>query len=1023
MKSKFTWIFTLLLAFFIQFAFAQEKTISGVVTDAAGLPLPGVNVLIQGTKTGVQTDMEGKYSIAAAPGQKLVFSFIGYEDQVFAVGTSNTISVQMSDDPRVLDAVVVEAYRTTSQKKSNIASTTVTSKTIEGRPNASFVQTLQGQIPGLNITTGSGQPGANNTTVILRGVGSINGNIEPLYVIDGVPQNSDNFRSINPNDIESVSVLKDAGATSIYGNRGANGVIIVKTKRGSYDSKLQIKYTGTTGFSKMQTNDYNTMSSQQLLTLERTYGSGAGANGIANMANNWTAAGVPMTDAQIAAAPNYDWKDYFYRTGVSQNHVLSLTNGSKNLSSFTSIGYFDQQGILINTDLKRFNFRSNLNGKSDNDRFNYSTSLTVNYSVSNSASSLGTGGINQNMVIGAVQAVPYITPDDYPGGAALFNDVPLFLTYTPLYLVDKAKTFTQQSDETKMIGQAQASYKLTDDLIVGATFGADYTNIIGLTVENPNSFNALYFSLIDDGQEYNGFQSESYSRSVAFNTNTNLTYNKTFGKHTIEASVFTEYFKAHAKTFGYTQNGLDPIFYSPGTGNGFIPYQSGNNFYVPTDSSSKATAGLFSYFGSVDYDYDGKYGGSVTVRRDASFRFADSNKWGTFWSVAGRWNIDKEAFMEGSGFQMLKLRGSYGTAGNQDITGGGTFGGPALSRFQYGINSGYDNNPGYTITQLANKNLKWETIEQANIGVDFQTVKGRLRGTVDVYQKTTKDLYQNIPLSAINATTGLNSNYGSLRNTGIEALVNYQVIDGKDFKLGVTFNGSYNKNEIKELPNDNGLVWNGGLTANKEGDILNQYYLVEYAGVNPANGNLLFYDKNGDLTETPNDTDRKFTGKSYIPKYQGGFGFDADYKGFFLTASFTYVIDAYRFDYDLANLQDPDDMGNFNKSTDLLRYWTPDNRVTDIPSLFANNTSYSSFSDRNIKDASYLRLRYANLGYNFSKELLEKTPFTHVRTYVQAENLLTWSKWRGFDAESNRPADQSQYPTPKTISFGLELEF
>jgi TonB-linked SusC/RagA family outer membrane protein len=1006
MKSKFTWIFTLLLAFFIQFSFAQEKTISGVVTGSDGLAIPGVNVMIEGTSQGVQTDFDGKYSISASVGQKLVFTYVSMKTQLFTVGAASTISVQMEDDAKVLNNVVVEAFRTTSRPKSNIASATVTAATIEGRANASFVQILQGQIPGLNISSGSGQPGANNTTVILRGPGSINGNIEPLYVIDGVPQNSDNFRSINANDIESVSVLKDAGATSIYGNRGANGVIIVRTKRGGYDSKLNIKYTNVTGFTTLQGNNYNLMNSSQLLHLQRTYGAGTGAG---------------LTDEEIAAKPNYNWMDYFFRTGVTQNHTVSLQSGSKNLSSFTSIAYTDQEGILQNTGLRRFNFRNNINGRSDDDKFNYSTAVTANYSVSKSATSLGTGGVNQNYVIGALQAAPYITPGDYIDGADLVNKASL--ENTPLFLIDKLRTFTNVADEIKMIGNGQASYKITPELIIGTSFGIDYTSVIGLTSQGPKGFTPLYFIAV--GQDYVGDQSESFSRSVAFNTNSNITYTKTFAeKHTIEASLFTEYFKAHAKSFGYTQNGIDPKFYTPGTSVGWIAYQPGNNFYVPSAFAAKSEAGLFSYFGSVDYDFDSKYGASVTVRRDASFRFADSNKWGTFWSIAGRWNIDKEAFMAGSAFKMLKLRGSYGTAGNQDITGGGVFGGPSMTRFQYGINSGYATSPAYTITGLAQPTLKWETIKQGNVGVDFEVFEGsRLRGTVDVYQKTTVDLFQPTPISAVNATTSISSNFGSLRNRGAELAVQYDIVKNNDFILTANFNGSYNRNEILELPSDNGLVWDGGLLANKEGDILNQYYLVKYAGVNPANGNLLFYDKDGELTEDPKDADRKFTDKSLWPKFQGGFGLDASYKGFFASASFTFVADIYRFDYDLANFQDPDDSANFNKSTDLLRHWTPDNRVTDIPSLFADNTSLASISDRNLRDASYLRMRYTSIGYKFQPELLQKTPFTGVKAYVQAENLVTWTKWRGMDAESNRAADQSQYPTPRIISIGLELQF
>lgn len=1007
MKSKFTWIFTLLLAFFIQLSFAQKRTVTGVVSDEQGMPLPGATIMVAGVKPGVQTDFDGKYSIEAATGEKLEFSYVGFASQTIVVGSQSTINVQMS--VTVIGEVVVDSYRTYSRPKSANAVAVVTSKTIEGRPNASFVQTLQGQVPGLNISSGSGQPGSNNTTVVLRGQGSINGNVEPLYVIDGVPQNSDNFRSINPADIESVSVLKDAGATAIYGNRGANGVIVVKTKRATYDSKLSIKYAGQTGFSTMQDNKYNMMNAPQLLGLQKVYDNGG--------------RGVNMSDAEIAAHPSYDWRDYFYRTGVTQNHVLNLSSGSKNLSAFTSIGFLDQEGILKGSDLKRFNFRSNINGKSADDRFNYSSTLTLNYSVSNLVSNLGTGAVNQNYVIGAVSAVPYLFPQDYPGVASMIADgAPL--EYAPWILQDKLAHFVNKSDEVKGIGQLQGSYKITPDLTAGASFGIDYTQTIGLSIMPPQTFNAIYF--LQNGQEYGGDQSESFSRSIALTTNTNLTYNKTFAeKHTIEVAAFTEYLKGHGKSFGYTQNGLDPIFYADGTSNGWIAYQTANSFYVPEASSAKSTAGLFSYFGTFDYDYDSKYGLSATVRRDASYRFGGDNRWGTFWSVAGRWNIDKEAFMEGSVFNSLKARASYGTAGNQDIQATGVFGAADLTRFQYGISSGYNNNPGYAIRQLPYRDLQWEVVAQADFGIDFEVFDSRLRGVFDIYEKKTTKLYQSAPLSAINATSSIDRNFGSLRNRGVELKVDYDIVRNNDFTLTVNFNGSYNKNEILELPSENGINWNG--TSNiglKEGSMLNEYYLIPYAGVNPANGNLLFYDRNGNLTENPSPgLDRRWTGKSLVPKYQGGFGLDAQYKGFFASAMFTYVYDVWRFDFDWQNLMDPADSDAFNKSRELLNYWTPDNRVTTVPALYAANSSLNNGSDRFLRDASYLRLRYASVGYNFNKTLLEGTPFTAIRAYGQAENILTWTKWKGFDAESNRAGDQSQYPTPRIFTLGLEVQF
>lgn len=1002
-----------------QFSFAQTKVVTGVVTSKDyGDPLPGATILVEGTDRGVDTDENGKYSISAVQGEKLIVHFLGFKTAKATVGSSNVLNFSLvADDYQDLEGVVIDTYRTTSKPKSNIAASTVNSKTIEGRPNASFVQTLQAQVPGLNISSGSGQPGANNTTVILRGLGSINGNVEPLYVIDGVPMGSDNFRSINPNDIENITVLKDAGATSIYGNRGANGVLVVTTKSGSFDQNLTIKYVGNTGVSTLQNNKYGLMNGKELRAFERyAFQQTKGAKG-----RNWS-------DDQINNAPNTDWLSHFFKPALSQSHTLSLASGSKNLSSFTSIGYNNTDGILNNTGLQRFNFRSNLNGKSNDNRLNYSTSFTGNYSKSKLASSLGTGSVNQNFVVGALQGLPYLSSSEYPGtGAGLLDEYIKTngdLSLTPLMLMDKAKYFKYQQDEFKLIAQGALSYKLTDNFTAGTSLGVDYYTINQSAYDDPNSFNSTLFGSYSTDQEYNGYQSEVYNYTFSFTSTSYLKWAESFGKHSVNAGVYLEYLKAHFKGTSLTQEGLNSYFATPGGGTGWVPYSTDNEFYVPAISQSRAKSGLFSYFASADYDYDTKYGVSATVRRDASFRFADSNRWGTFYSVSARWNISNEKFMENAtAVSELKLRGSYGTAGNQDIAGTGLFGGANLYQTLYGTSAGYNNEPALVLTQLPNPDLKWETITQANIGVDFGFWNNRLRGTVDVYEKRTNDLYQTMPISAINATTGLSANVGSLRNRGIELLIAGDVVKNDNLKVTLSANGSYNKNELLDLPSEDGRIWNGGLTVMREGDMLGQYYMLSYAGVNPENGNLLFLDKDGNKTEKPTDQDRRYTNKSSIPLYQGGFGFDVDYKGFFLTAQFSYALKLYRLDWDYNSLMDSNDILVFNKSKDLYNSWTENNRNTNVPGLQANNVFYDSYSDRFLTDASYVRLRFVTLGYSFPAKNLQPLKLSGLRVYAQAENLFTWTKWKGFDAESNRASDFSSYPTPKTISFGIEVQF
>ncbi|MGB5189266.1 SusC/RagA family TonB-linked outer membrane protein, partial [Robiginitalea sp.] len=429
MRSKLTWILTpLLVILSLSFSFAQERAVSGTVVDQDNVPLPGVSVVVVGTTRGTQTDFDGNYTIQVNSNQTLRFSYIGQTTVDRNVGTATVVNVQMMEDAEALEEVVVQGYRTSSREKSSIASQTITAATIENRPNANVIQTLSGQVAGLDISTNSGQPGAA-PTVRLRGVNSINGNTSPLFIIDGTPVDEDNFRSINPQDIASIDVLKDAGATAVYGNRGANGVVVIKTKRGSFNQPLQINYTGILSFSSLQDNDYNLMNSQEQLTLENQRNAGRGAT---------------LTPQEIAAAPTFDWADYFFRTALTQNHNITFQSGGENFTQFTSLGYFNQEGILQDSDLKRFSIRNNVSGRSENERFSYGTQLSINYSDSNEPNNIGAGAINRNYVLGAYQSVPYITPDDYTNGADLLS--PLLFSNTPLFLIDRLRTFTRKEE-------------------------------------------------------------------------------------------------------------------------------------------------------------------------------------------------------------------------------------------------------------------------------------------------------------------------------------------------------------------------------------------------------------------------------------------------------------------------------------------------------------------------------------------------------------------------------------------------
>tara|TARA_B100001175_G_scaffold117605_1_gene99851 strand:+ start:15916 stop:18942 length:3027 start_codon:yes stop_codon:yes gene_type:complete len=1008
MKTKFSVILTLILALVVQISFAQEKSISGTVSDNNGLPLPGATVIIQGTSSGVTTDFDGKYSISASQGDVLVFSYVGYANQPQVVGASSTINVSMVPD-NALDEIVVEAYRTTSKETSSIASTTVTAETIESRPNASFAQTLQGQVAGLNIVTNTGQPGGNSL-INLRGVSSISGNTEPLFIIDGVPVDEDNFRSLNPNDIASLSVLKDAGATSIYGNRGANGVIIIKTKRGSYDQDLKVTYSGITSFSNLQDHDYDLMNSREQLQLEKDYGAGFGA----------TLSDVELEERALQA--NTDWLDVFFKTGITQSHTLSFSSGGKNLNSFTSLGFNDTEGILSEAStLKRFNFRNNLNGKSNDGRFRYSTALSLNYSESNEANFIGSGAINRNYVLGALLSVPYISPYSYVSGQGA--NIPVVFANTPLFLLDRLETYTRREDEIKIIASLKASYDITDNLTFNTSFGADFTDEQLLRSEAPNSFNAQLFA--QTGNTTPGFEDRDSNRSIFLNFNNSLNYRNTFNeKHTLDVSVFSEYFKAHWRSFGFRQEGFDPATYYPGDGSAYVDDNAANDNFVDTANADIKNAGLFSYFAYADYDFDTKFGLSATVRRDASYRFNDSNKWGTFWSVAGRVNISNLAEMP-EFINELKLRGSYGKAGNQRIVDSGgsfaPFGGPDLTRDLYVTGGQYGGVQGLTFAQIGNNALKWETVVSSNVGLDF-ALFNRLRGSLDVYQRNTVDLFFPTPISpAINGSaTSISANVGELQNSGVDLELRYDLFKSSSedgFNMTVNLVGNYNEQEIIDLGPGGDIPF--GL---RVGGVIGEIYAAPFVGVNPANGNLLFQNAQGDITEDLIESDQVARGMNAYPDYQGSFGFDAEFDNFFLVAQLNYAIGVDRYDFDYADFLDPTAIGQFRHSRELLNAWSQPGDITNIPSLNATNLSDEGLSDRYLREADYLRLRFIQFGYNFPQSILQDTGFSYIRAFAGGENLLTFSKWKGFDAEGSGSASRG-YPTPKTFSIGLEFGF
>ncbi|MFZ4930774.1 SusC/RagA family TonB-linked outer membrane protein [Chryseobacterium sp. Mn2064] len=936
-----------------------------------------------------------------------------------AVFAQENGSKDKKDKETKIEEVVVLGYSKTATKaKTTSSSVTVGAETLENRPNISVLNSIQGTAPGIVVNSASGSPGSGKFNILIRGMSSLNGSTDPLYVVDGVITSGSQFRNLNSYDIETFSILKDAQATAIYGNRAANGVVVITTKGGKYNSGLKISYDALTSFSKMPKPDYNMANGRQLLQIQKNFDAGYAA------ANN-------LTQDQIDNWPtNTDWTKQFTQVGISQQHNLSITGGGENINNFLSLGYLDSEGTIKSTDFKRFTLRNNLTGKSKDGRLTFGSIIGLGYSKRNQLDDETNTAINanvlQNPLFGSILSPTYVTPSPYANGQALFNAIGQQSSANRQWILQDNINggIRNRFTELSISANANVNYKLTDYLSVGNRTGIEYKEYQRTFARSPLGYLAISVAA-GAGSKYGGFEQFTNTQDLTFNNITNITFNKTFGDHTISAAAYMDYIKVHVSTTNQQQNGLNPLQWSFGSGTGYIPFNPDTpNFYRPSVSASQVEAGTLAYFGTFDYDYKDKYGVSGVVRRDGSYRFLPTNRWETFWSAAARWNIDKEDFMANSGFRLLKLRASIGTTGNQNLGIAANNSNPLAllpNNFLdlYNGVSGYQNLLGYNFVNLSNPFLKWEQVKQSNIGLDFN-YKGVIEGSFDYYQKRTTRMFNDLQRSAVTGVYSIRGNDGVLDNKGVEGLIRYNVIRNENTRLSVFANAAYNSNKIVSMSNEN-LADD---VVNAIGGPASQYQLYPYIGVDPTDGEQMFLDINGNVTKAPQPSDRRLTGKSPYAKFTGGFGFNFQHKGWFLDTLFSFQQGGWIYDNLQSWVMNPNYAGiNINVSSDLLNAWTPTNTNTDVPNLEANNSGTEGSSDRFLHKSDFIRLKNISLGYSFTKNQLGKLPVKGIKVFVQAENLYTWSSWKGFDPEPVTTYSLNVYPNPKTVSVGLNVDF
>jgi TonB-linked SusC/RagA family outer membrane protein len=1059
----------------MQFSFAQEKTVSGVVSDNVG-PIPGANVVVKGTTRSTQTDMDGKYSVKAKQGETLVFSFLGLATQEVKVGASNTVSVKLAAGETQLKEVQVLSvgYGKTTKEAYTGTATIVKKENIEAKTVSNISQALKGEVAGVNVITTSGQPGSD-ATIRIRGFGSVNGNRAPLYVVDGVPYVSD-ISALNPADIENMTILKDAAATSVYGTRGANGVILITTKTGKV-GKSSVTVDFRTSVNSMFLPNYDVIQSPEEyieLSWEAVKNRGAldpliagvtnpvnfananlfGGNGINPHYNIWNVPGAnlinPATGKFNAGVTRRytpeDWKDYAFRTGYRQEANVQFSGASDKTNYSTSFGFVDDEGFGINSDYSRYSARVNVNHKP-------ADWLSIGANMSYAGSSYTRNG--QSSDTGSIFLMANNSPKIY---SIFLRDAngnkvadPYFGGYQYDYGVENERRFSGLTN-----GIADAIYDLNRDYVntVTGNFSVDIRLAKGLKLET--RYGAQYENTDANARDnpFYGSGASSFGRlaktvSTTFNQNflNLLRYNKVFGGHSIEAFAAHETTEWEGKYFSATKtnailfNTLDLAQYTQAFGKA---------------TSYSQRYALESYFGQVNYNYNQKYFLTGSVRRDGSSRFKN-NKWGTFGSVGAGWLVSKEDFMSKFDFlNFFKLKASYGVIGDQG------------TRIRYGWQIfSIDETDEYSFTlssEQGNPNLTWETSKIAQVGFESSWFNNSLDVNVDYYVKNTENLYftQQLP-----GSIGFNSifiNDGQLRNSGLEFDINAHLFKGKtpeDFSLSLGINGEFLTNKITQMPVDimtgEKKIIDGNLS---EGHSIYDFYMREWAGVDPANGaglwNLYYDDVNSDgifnsgdipirtmavymaTNASPNvqqtttadysKATLNYVGKSAIPTVRGAFRLNASYKNFDLTAQFGYSIGGYAYDNFYSWLMDNDQIGQNNYHTDVRNRWQKPGDVTNVPRLsdnFTTDVNFAATSTRFLTKADYLALNNLKLGYNFPIRTLQDMNISKLSIYVTGDNLMMLSQRNGFNPSTSESGSSNiyRYNPLTSFSMGVKVEF
>ena len=996
--------------------FAQG-TVSGSVTDSDGLPLPGATVVVQGTSIGVTSDFDGNYSISASQGDVLVFSYVGYTSQSITVGTSSTVNVSL-ESSTALDEVVVTGIGSQERSKSVASIVTVKSDLIENSAFTSPDQALNGRVAGLRIATISGSPGSASQ-IRIRGEGSISGNNSPLFVIDGVPITNGTIgygatagigilSMINPNDIESITVLKDASSTSVYGNRGSNGVIVITTKKGSA-GKVTYNVQAQYGWQNKAVEGTQMLTGAQRLELaaETLMNSFGWDNG---RATNWMLTNRrDFREWEAAGRVDGGWQDLVeIQDAPLQNYNISATGGSATENFRISLGYKQQDGIGLGSEYEQVSGSFSYTKKAGK------ATLQTTNRVTNGEQH---GQLEGTAYFGNPMATKYFMSPNHQAKNAdgsWYVPHPAGAHHTP-YLMENN---IYEAVNTRAISNSSFSYDINDNFKVKSIFAIDFNLGNDHRYQNP---------IEGDGVGENGVSDQSTSRRFTWATINSLEYKQTFGDN--------EHFVSAILRQSYQRNK-----------NNFVSAYGENAaalglYYVNSFTTNQSAGGSFSdwkllsYAGVANYSYLDKYVVNFTWRNDGSSRFASGYRFGDFFSYGVAWNISNENFLADSSFvDALKLRASWGESGDSNI---------GLNQYQslFGYGADYNDQGAVYPTSFGNAVISWEKAEKLDIGLDFTLLGNRINGSVGYYNKKTNDLLQSVPLSLTTGHSSQTQNVGDVENKGVEIELDATVVKIGDFSWDLYGNYSTNKNKVLKLAQDadgNDINLDGFYTATRVGRPIYEYYLRQWGGVDSSDGTP-YYIVGGDgvdaapsieTTSNYNSARQTFVG-SRIPEVTGALGTRLKFKGLSVDANFTYagghkIYEQWAGYYMHSGLLS---VMYYQGAADLMNRWQQPGDVTDVPKMIystSRTTAGSYHNTRFLYDGDFIRLRDLTVNYQLPKSLLGNSGLSSASVYVKGTNVWTWTK-DDFDFDPEVSLSSGQWnlwnPVPKSWTVGVNLNF